>query len=156
MATTFIDDIYKIFETLNSNTDVKSYIDIKIISKQYLAYYLYRIFCKYINLFENTIPSNEINNLLKILRVPDENKHENTCYPLVRRMTNDEKYLDLIILTILDMMNKLGKYIASLPKADLYQNFLEFMEMKKLNVIVQDLVDLQKLVPGLSVPAIPP
>jgi hypothetical protein len=156
MTTTFIEDIYKIFETLNSNTDVKSYIDIKIISKQYLAYYLYRIFCKYINLFENTIPSSEISNLLKILRIPNENKRENSCYPLARRMTNDGKYLDLIILSILDMLNKLGKYIASLPKADLYKNFLEFMEMKTLSVIVQDLVDLQKLVPGLSVPAIPP
>ncbi len=156
MTTTFIEDIYKIFDTINMNNDVKSYIDIKIISKQYLAYYLYRIFCKYTNLFENTIPSSEINNLLKILRIPDENKKENTCYPLARRMTNDEKFLDLIILTILDMMNKLGKYIASLPRADVYQNFLEFIKMKNINIIVQDLVDLQKLVPGLSVPAIPP
>lgn len=152
----FINDIYNIYDVVNNNVDAKSYVDIKVISKQYLAYYLYRIFCKYINHFENTIPSGEIYNLLKVLRVPDENKRENTCYPLARRMTNDEKFLDLIILTILDMMNKLGKYIISLPKAELYQNFLEFIEMKQLNVIVQDLVDLQKLVPGLSVPAIPP
>ena len=71
-------------------------------------------------------------------------------------MTNDEKYLDLIILTILDMMNKLGKYIATLSNTSSYQSLLDFLEMKQLNVIVQDLVDLQKLVPGLSVPAIPP
>jgi hypothetical protein len=153
----FVNDIFGVYELIN-NTDIqaKTFIDTKLISKQYLTYYLYRIFCKYTNIFENSIPSSQINNLLKILRIPKENQYENTCYPLAGKLTNDEKFLDMIILTILDMLTKIGKYIATLPNKTSYGDFLEFLAQKKLNIIVQDLVDLQKLIPGLSVPAIRP
>ena len=153
----FVNDIYSIYELINANdTASKTFLDTKVISNQYIGYYLYRIFCKYFQQFENTIPGSEINSLLKILRIPNENRRENTCYPLAGKMTNDEKFLNLIILTILDMLTKLGKYIATLPNVIGYIQLNEFIESKSLKVIVQDLVDLQKLVPGLSVPAIRP
>jgi hypothetical protein len=153
----FIKNIYGIYELVNkTNTDAKTFIDTKLISKQYLTYYLYRIVCKYMNIFENVIPASQIKNLLKILRIPSENSRENTCYPLAGKLTNEEKYLDLIILTILDMLTKIGKYITTLPSNTAYQDFFEFFEQKSINVIVQDLIDLQKLIPGLSVSAIRP
>jgi hypothetical protein len=153
----FINDVYGIFELINNtDTNAKTFIDTKLISKQYLTYYLYRIFCKYINLFENTIPASQISNLLKILRVPKENTGMGTAYPLAGKLTNDEKHLDMIILTILDMMTKVGKYVATLPSTIAYTEFYEFLQQKSLEIIVKDLIDLQKLIPGLSVPAIRP
>lgn len=153
----FIKNIYGIYELVNkTNTDEKTFIDTQLISKQYLTYYLYRIVCKYMNIFENIIPASQIKNLLKILRIPSENANENTCYPLAGKLTNEEKYLDLIILTILDMLTTIGKYITTLPSNIAYQDFFEFFKQKSINVIVQDLIDLQKLIPGLSVSAIRP
>jgi len=153
----FVNSMYSVYELIGSNdTTTKTFLDTKVISKQYIAYYLYRIFCKYFQQFENIIPSSEIENLMKILRIPNENKRENSCYPLAGKMTNDEKFLDIIILTILDMLTKLGKYINTVPRSSQYDNFMEFIKLKQLNVIVQDLVDLQKLVPRISVAAIRP
>ena len=41
---TFRNDIYNIFQLINKGTEgAKTFIDVKLISKQYLAYYLYRI-----------------------------------------------------------------------------------------------------------------
>ena len=151
----FTNDIYGVFELINNNKDAKSIVNIVILSKQYLAYYLYRIIIKFINLFEIAIPSADINNLLKLLRIPKE--HDKTKnYPLAGKMTNEEQLLDLIILTAIDMFNKVDKYIQTLPNPDAYNSIYEFIKIKDLPVIIQDIIDLQKLIPGLSVSAIRP
>jgi len=151
----FTNDIYGVFQLINNNKDTKSIVNIVIISKQYLAYYLYRIIIKFINIFEIAIPSADINNLLKILRIPKE--HDRTKnYPLAGKMTNEEQLLDLIILTAIDMFNKVDKYILSLPNPDAYNSIYEFIKIKDLPIIIQDIIDLQKLIPGLSVSAIRP
>lgn len=151
----FTNDVYGVFELINNNKDAKSIVNIVILSKQYLAYYLYRIITKFINLFEIAIPSADINNLLKLLRIPKE--HDRTKnYPLAGKMTNEEQLLDLIILTAIDMFNKVDKYIQTLPNPDAYNSIYEFIKIKDLPVIIQDIIDLQKLIPGLSVSAIRP
>lgn len=151
----FTNDIYGVFELINNNKDAKSIVNIVILSKQYLGYYLYRIITKFINLFEIAIPSADINNLLKLLRIPKE--HDKTKnYPLAGKMTNEEQLLDLIILTAIDMFNKVDKYIQTLPNPDAYNSIYEFIKIKDLPVIIQDIIDLQKLIPGLSVSAIRP
>lgn len=151
----FTNDIYGIFELINKNKDTKSIVNIVILSKQYLAYYLYRIITKFINIFEVAVSSTDITNLLKILRIPKE--HDRTKnYPLAGKMTNEEQLLDLIILTAIDMFNKVDKYIKTLPNADAYSNIYDFIKIKNLQVIIQDIIDLQKLIPGLSVSAIRP
>ena len=71
-------------------------------------------------------------------------------------MINDEDILDIIILTELDMFNKLDGYINTLPNNTVYKPFYEFIKMKNLTTIIQDIIDLQKLIPGLSVAAIRP
>jgi len=151
----FTNDIYGVFELINNNKDAKSIVNIVILSKQYLAYYLYRIITKFINLFEIAIPSTDINNLLKLLRIPKEHDRIKN-YPLAGKMTNEEQLLDLIILTSIDMFNKVDKYIQTLPNPDAYNNIYEFIKIKDLSVIIQDIIDLQKLIPGLSVSAIRP
>lgn len=151
----FTNDIYGVFELINNNKDVKTIINISILSKQYLAYYLYRIIVKFINIFEVGIPTGDIKNLFKILRIPAEHDIRKN-YPLAGKMTNDEQILDLIILTEIDMFNKVDKYIQTLPKPDSYNEIYNFIKTKELSTIIQDLIDLQKLIPGLSVSAIRP
>ena len=151
----FIENISNIFDTINKDNS-KTYMNTLILSKQYLAYYLYRIFCKYIIFFENVSSTSQINDIYKMLKIPSDNKKQNLCYPLYNKMINDEKLLNLFIVSILSMMSRLDKYISTLPNISAYTNFIEFINSKDIDTIIQDLVDLQKLLPGLSISAIPP
>lgn len=149
----FVNKIYNIYELINNNNDSKTIINVKTISKQYLAYYIYRIISKYINLFNSALSGSTIDELFNLLRIPKEHNRLLT-YPLAGKMTNDDQLLDMIILTGIDMFNKLNKYINSQTNKDSYQSLFSFLKEKKMPVIIQDLIDLQKLIPGLSVPAI--
>lgn len=151
----FTNDIYGVYELINDNKDVKSIINVVIISKQYLAYYLYRIITKFMNVIEVAIPSGDTSTFLKLLRIPAEHDRRKN-YPMAGTMTNDEELLNLIILSAIDMLNKIDKYIQTLPSDAGYSNIYEFIKLKDLPIIIQDLIDLQKLVPGLSVSAIRP
>ena len=149
----FVNDIYSIYELINNNNDSKSFINVKTISKQYLAYYIYRIITKFMNLFEAALTGSAIDEFLTLLRIPKvHNRMLN--YPLSGKMTNDEQLLDMITLMGIDMFNKLDKYIKAQSHMDKYADFFTFLELKAMPVIIQDLIDLQKLIPGLSVPAI--
>ena len=156
MLEKFITDIYGVYQLINKQKEVRSLVNIVIISKQYLAYYLYRIFAKYINIFEIAVSSSEINKLLNnYLRIPKEHDRSKP-YPLVGTMINDDQILDLIILLIIDFFNKVDKFLSTLQSLAGYTEFFNFIDMKELPVIIQDLIDLQKLIPGLSVSAIRP
>ena len=149
----FVNDIYSIYELINNNNDSKSFINVKTISKQYLAYYIYRIITKFMNLFEDALSGSAIDEFSTLLRIPKvHNRMLN--YPLAGKMTNDEQLLDMITLMGIDMFNKLDKYIKAQSHMDKYTDFFTFLEQKAMPVIIQDLIDLQKLIPGLSVPAI--
>jgi hypothetical protein len=151
----FTNDIYSVYELINDGKNTKSIINITIISKQYLAYYLYRIITKFMNVVEVAIPSKTINTLLKLLRIPKEHDRRQN-YPIAGKMTNDEELLNLIILSSIDILNKVDKYIKTLPNDSGYSTLYDFIKQKELPIIIQDLIDLQKLVPGLSVSAIRP
>jgi hypothetical protein len=151
----FTNDIYGVYELINEGKSTKSIINTTIISKQYLAYYLYRIITKFMNIVEVAIPSKDINTLIKLLRIPKEHdKRKN--YPMAGKMTNDEELLNLIILSAIDILNKLDKYIKTLPNDAGYSAIYDLIKLKELPIIIQDLIDLQKLIPGLSVSAIRP
>ena len=78
-------------------------------------------------------------------------------YPLAGKLTNDSKILDMIILKGIDILIKTDKYIKSLPSnVTTYDDLFTFFKQKELTVIIQDLIDLQTLLPGLSVPEIRP
>ena len=151
----FTNDIYGVYELINEGTNTKSIINTTIISKQYLAYYLYRIITKFMNIVEIAIPSKDINTLIKLLRIPKEHdKRKN--YPMAGKMTNDEELLNLIILSAIDILNKVDKYINTLPNDSGYSAIYDLIKLKELPIIIQDLIDLHKLIPGLSVSAIRP
>jgi len=153
---TFTTDIYSIFELINNNDEKKTFMNIKTISKQYLAYYIYRIITKYMLVVEMGVSSGDVNEFLAYLRIPKEHNRI-LNYPLAGKLTNDTKILDMIILRGIDMLNKADKYIKSLPSdVSSYDDLYTFFNQKELTIIIQDLIDLQTLIPGLSVPEIRP
>ena len=150
----FTTNILNIFDLINKN-DTQSIINVKTISKQYLAYYIYRIITKYLHIIEEIVKGSDFDELYTLLRIPaSHNRILN--YPLAGKMTNDEQILDMIILRGIDMIDKLNKNIINKTDNKKYEDFLNFIEQKELPIIVQDLIDLQKLIPGLSVSAIRP
>ena len=152
----FTTDIYSIFELINNNDEKKTFMNIKTISKQYLAYYIYRIITKYMLVVEMGVSSGDVNEFLAYLRIPKEHNRI-LNYPLASKLTNDTKILDMIILRGIDMLNKTDKYIKSLPSdVSSYDDLYTFFKQKELTIIIQDLIDLQTLLPGLSVPEIRP
>jgi len=149
-------DIYSIFELINNNDESKSFMHIKTISKQYLAYYIYRIITKYITIVEMSTTTSDINEFMKYMRIPKEHNRQFN-YPLAGKFTNDDKILDMIILKGIDLINKTDKYLKSLPSnITSYDDLYKFFKQKELTIIIQDLIDLQALLPGLSVPEIRP
>jgi len=147
-----MNDIYSVFELIN-NDESKNFINIKRISKQYLAYYIYRIITKYINYVEMGCTSGDIDELMTYLRIPTQHNRK-LNYPLAGKMTQDDEILDLIILKGIDMFTKTDKYIKSLPNGKAYEDMYAFLKQKSIETIIKDLMDLQSLVPGLSVPQI--
>lgn len=152
----FNNDLYSIYELINKNDESKSLINVTIISKQYLAYYIYRIITKYIHIIEFGVSSGDIDEFMLYLRIPKEHNRL-LNYPLAGKMTNDDSILNMIILKGIDMLTKTDKYLKTLSSSvKSYDDFYTFLKEKDLPVIIQDLIDLQKLIPGLSVPEIRP
>ena len=155
----FKNNIYNIYNLINDE-DNKSIrlVNSKLISKQYLAYYIYRIITKYIKIIEISTSSADIDYVMRLLRIPKEHNRE-LSYPMVGKLTNEAELLDMIILGGIDMFEKVNNYLNTLNKKNRqnkYQEFFKFLKEKELSVIIKDLMDLQKLIPGLSVPIIRP
>ena len=151
----FVNDINAIYDSLNNNKDInnkKHIIKTSILSKQYLTYYLYRILTKFINLILLSIPVKKIRKLLSLLRIPKEHDYTKN-YPLVGKMPNDDKLLNLIILTILEIFTNVDIYINTLPNKDSYHNFYKFLKSKSIDIILQDLQDLYTLIPNITIKA---
>ena len=154
----FKTNIYNIYNLINDDKHESSLVNTKIISKQYLAYYIYRIVTKYMYLVEQSSTSEDVNFFYSLLRIPTEhNRHLN--YPISGKLTNEIEILDMIILGGIQMFEKIDNYLKTLNnknKQNKYKAFYTFMEEKTVSVIIKDIMDLQKLLPGLSVPIIRP
>jgi hypothetical protein len=156
----FKDNIYNINDMINNQDNEKSLnlINTKTISKQYLAYYIYRIITKYIELVESSSSSADVLFFMNLLRIPKE-QNRLIPYPMAGRMTNDNDSLDMIILGGIDLFEKVKNYLNALDKGysdTKFKSFNDFLKEKTLQVIIKDIMDLQKLLPGLSVPIIRP
>ena len=150
----FLNDIYGLYNALNkkkTSKTSKNIINVSILSKQYIAYYLYRIITKFMKIISNAIPSSQIRDLLQYLNIPPG--HDNTInYPLVGRMTNDEELLDIIILTMIEIFKNVDKYIIALPSISNYNNKMyAFLQTKNITTILKDLQSLQSLLPGINI-----
>ena len=153
----FINNIYNINDLINNDKE-SSLVNTKIISKQYLAYYIYRIVTKYMSLIEAGTSIDDINFFMSLLRIPKEHDRLKN-YPMAGKMTKDPEILDMIILGGIDMFEKVNNFLNTLNKKNrqnTYKDFYTFMAEKELSVIIKDIMDLQKLLPGLSVAIIRP
>jgi hypothetical protein len=154
----FKTNIYNIYNLINDDKNESSLVNTKIISKQYLAYYIYRIVTKYMYLVEQSSTVEDINFFFSLLRIPREHDR-NLNYPLAGKLTNEIDILDMCILGGIQMFEKVHNYLNKLDdknKKIKYRTFYTFMEEKTISIIVKDLMDLQKLLPGLSVAIIRP
>ena len=154
----FKNNIYNIYDLINNENSSKSLINTKVISKQYLAYYIYRIIFKYIYIVEVAVSSDDLIFFMSLLRIPKEYNPE-LIYPLAGKMSTDPKILDMIILGGIDIFEKIDNFLKTLNKKNKqskYHEFYTFLNEKNLTTIVKDILDLQKLLPGLSVSIIRP
>ena len=106
----FKTNIYNIYELIKSEKNQKSLINTQVLSKQYLAYYIYRIITKYITLIETAVGKEDINFIFKLLRIPAS--HDITKpYPMAGKLTSETEHLDLIILGGVDMFEKVDNFL---------------------------------------------
>ena len=120
-------------------------------NKQILIYYLYRILCKHYSTFELFIPSENILEIKKILKLsPKMNK----CIPLCQNVPNDLKVLDILFDNIMNLFTAVNNNIQEnkdLIKKDNVEFLYEFcLEKKEKDDIKMDLVLLSSLLPKLG------
>jgi hypothetical protein len=154
----FKTNIFNIYNLINDDKHESTLVNTKIISKQYLAYYIYRIVTKYMYLIEQSSTAEDINFFFSLLRIPTEHNRR-LNYPLAGKLTNELEILDMVILGGIQMFEKIDNYLKMLNnknKQNKYKAFYTFMAEKTVSVIIKDIMNLQKLLPGLSVPIIRP
>jgi hypothetical protein len=177
---TFIATIFSIFDNINTvkqkeKTQQKQrnetkpqdkLINTHVEEKQYLAYYIYRIWIKYRTLMEYTNTVTEFNKVLTSLNMPVKYFKYRVSFPMQNKMVNNEKQIDMIILMILKQMNKCQVFFTSqlVPLAtssdiDMktpqgqYKQITELLKTKDLKTIVNDINNIKILVPNLSKPS---
>lgn len=150
----FIKDINSLIKIANDPVGKQPLIEHNIIEKQYIVYYLYRILCKYETLFETTLSYAKIRNIYDLLRIPEKKKRG--CYPMAHKMTNDSNLLDILLLGLVELFNQLNENLKMSLTNNNFTKLKNFLATKKLEVIIQDLIDIQHYVPNLSAPAVKP
>ena len=150
----FIKDINSLIKIANDPVGKQPLIEHNTIEKQYIAYYLYRILCKYETLFETTLSYAKIRNIYDLLRIPEKKKRG--CYPMAHKMTNDTNLLDIILLGLVELFNQLNENLKMSLTNNNFTKLKNFLATKKLEVIIQDLIDIQHYVPNLAAPAVKP
>jgi len=65
----FKNNMFNIYNLINDDKHENSLVNAKIISKQYLAYYIYRIVTKYMYLVEQSSPSKDIDFFFSFLLI---------------------------------------------------------------------------------------
>lgn len=147
----FIQNIQGIYDYIQALDVSNELIDSKVIHKQYIAYYLYRIICKYYNIISsitNIILIRE--KILTPLKIPH---NYDGCYALVGRMIRDEDTLDVVINNMMKLLEAFEKKKTGLlddSNQDVH-DFNEFIASKNtVESINNDIITLYKYLPGLS------
>lgn len=152
--------ILVLFDNINEKTQepdaTKKILNNTVLEKQYLAYYLYRIWIKYKRLMVKVNGKTIFEEVLKHMEIPVKYFKLDIVYPMADKMTNKESNLDKIILKILKQFNECeqvyGQPKEQGPKDDDYQKLAELVEYKTIENIIQDIIQLKILLPNLSRP----
>lgn len=157
---TFITTLMVIYDNINKEKQEGPHlINNKITEKQFLAYYIYRLWIKYRRLMEDVNTPTEIRKILKYMEVPAKYHDIYLTYPMANKMPINEKQLDLIILSMLKHLNKTYKIYGprddgSIPPENKdYKMLNKYLTGKTIENIIQDVIQIKLLVPNLSRPA---
>jgi len=149
----FIKDINSLITIAKEPIGKQPLIEHNIIEKQYIVYYLYRILCKYEQLFSTNISFEKVRDIYDLLRIPRSNKG---CYSMTLKMTSNDNLIDIILMGIIELFNQLNENLKMTMTNNHFLKFTEFLKKKKLEVIIHDLMELHQLVPNLSAPIVKP
>ena len=150
----FIQDINALIMISNEPVGKQPLIEHNVIEKQYIVYYLYRILCKYEQLFTTNLSYQMVRDIYKLLRIPEEKKKG--CYPMSQKMTSNDELLNLILSSMVELFNQLNENLKMTMTNKYFMEFKEFLSKKPLERIIQDLMELHQLVPNLSAPIVKP
>ena len=114
---------------------------------------MYRILCKYEQLFSTNISFEKVRDIYDLLRIPRSNKG---CYSMTLKMTSNDNLIDIILMGIIELFNQLNENLKMTMTNNHFLKFTEFLKKKKLEVIIHDLMELHQLVPNLSAPIVKP
>lgn len=157
---TFITTVMVIYDNINKEKeDGPRLINNKITEKQFLAYYIYRLWIKYRKLMEDVNTPTDVRKILLYMEVPKKYHDIYLTYPMADKMPINEKQLDLIILSMLKHLNQTYKVYGqrsdgSIPPENKYYKLLtKYLTGKTIENIIQDVIQIKLLVPNLSRPA---
>ena len=120
----------------------------KIKTRHLLIYYLYRVFCKYRDTIMNVISIEDINNLYKLLNIPENSKG---CMPMAGRMSNKKEQLDTALFTLIKVLNDFNMGHKRMVAEDKFKEMMEFFKSKENpKKILEDIKVLNILIPNLS------
>jgi len=148
----FIQDINSLITISNEPVTKVKLINNNTIEKQYILYYLYRILCKYEDLFSNTLGYSKVRDIYDLLRIPSNKKQ--ICYPMTLKMTSNDNLLKLILMGIVELFNQLNENLKMSLTNSSFKEFTMFLKTKTLNVIINDIMELHLLLPNLSAPKV--
>ena len=157
---TFITTVMVIYDNINKEKeDGPRLMNNKITEKQFLAYYIYRLWIKYRKLMEDVNTPTDVRKILLYMEVPKKYHDIYLTYPMADKMPINEKQLDLIILSMLKHLNQTYKVYGqrsdgSIPPENKYYKMLtKYLTGKTIENIIQDVIQIKLLVPNLSRPA---
>ena len=157
---TFITTVMVIYDNINKEKeDGPRLINNKITEKQFLAYYIYRLWIKYRKLMEDVNTPTDVRKILLYMEVPKKYHDIYLTYPMADKMPINEKQLDLIILSMLKHLNQTYKVYGqrsdgSIPPENKdYKMLTKYLTGKTIENIIQDVIQIKLLVPNLSRPA---
>tara|TARA_Y100000389_G_C17416990_1_gene494345 strand:+ start:122 stop:1129 length:1008 start_codon:yes stop_codon:yes gene_type:complete len=120
----------------------------KIKTRHFLIYYLYRVFCKYRDIIMNVVSTEEINNLYKLLNIPENSRG---CMPMAGRMSNKKAQLDTTLFTLIKVLNDFNMNQSGLVAEDKFNDMMEFFKSNKNpKKILENIKILDILIPNLS------
>ena len=153
--------ILVLFDNINEKTKetdpTKKILNNTVLEKQYLAYYVYRIWMKYKKLMIKINGKTDFEEILRIMEIPIRYFKLDITYPMTNKMTNNEKKLDKVILKILKQFNNVeqiyGQQEGTGPTEKEYDSLKELVKYKSMENILQDIMQLKILIPNLSRPS---
>jgi hypothetical protein len=157
----FIASILVLFDNIKiPAVDPKKTINVMstTIEKQYLTYYVYRIWIKYRQSIESVVGKQDFQKILELLQIPNKYFNVYISYPMANKMPVNEKQLDLILYQMLNQIHKSADIYSKLPPSGT-GNILEFNRLKDhllgktMENIIQDILQIKMLVPNLSKPS---